>query len=329
MTVLAQQNASLARLDGKTSVQMSLQQHHYNQRQNRADSGSAARDSIATASRAGQHTEARGSSDTTATYSGTELDELPFIVSGPLLPIRQAKRGANPNRNYRVIGMQRIQPGRTQQQHYPESRLAAPPTPVSASASASSTSYSSRTHEPTPSLESRSNRSSSKSTIALVSLPSDHGDDKDTVDQDQPGHIYDNRREPEVQELPMDYAPMSCQYIGNHSRHYTHKRQSSSYGQLHGAELEGRSGSVPVISLLPGARGSPLSAVRRSPAQLAHPPPNTESAVHMDGDIEMTAHQYLVQRISARQSSELEKKRLSSYTALSASQIRLASPRAR
>ncbi|KAJ1906590.1 Phosphatidylinositol-4-phosphate 5-kinase [Coemansia sp. IMI 209127] len=336
MTVLTQQNTPLAQLDGKTSVQMTLQQHHYNQRQSRADSGSATRDSTTTASRAGQHAETRGSSDRTATYSGTELDELPFIVSGPLLPIRQAKRGANPNRNYRVIGMQRIQPERTQQQHYPEGRLAAPPTPVSASASASasSTSYSSRTHEPTPSLESRSNRSSSKSTIALVSVPSDHGDgrisaDKDIVDRGQPVHVYDKHREPEIQELPMDYVPIHGQYIGNHHRHYTHKRQSSSYGQLHGAELEGRSGSVPVISLLPGARGSPLSTVRRSPAHLAHSPPNAASAAHMDGDTEMAAHQYLVQRISARQSSEVETKRLSSYTALSASQIRLASPRAR
>ncbi|KAJ2552702.1 hypothetical protein EV175_003216, partial [Coemansia sp. RSA 1933] len=344
MAILTQQNASLAHLDGKTSVQVTLQHqqqhrhHHNHQHQDRTKGSSIEKDSTTSAG-AGQNTETRESSDTTATHSGTELDELPFIVSGPLLPIRQAKRGANPNRNYRVIGMQSIQPGRVQQQqqHYPEDSLATPPTPVSASASASasasSTSYSSRTHEPTPNLDSGSNRSSSKSTIAIASVPSDHNDnrisaDDDVVDRNQPVRIYDKHREPEVQELPVDHGPISSQHMGSY-RYHRHKRQSSSlYGQLYGAESEGRSGSVPVISLLPGVRASLLSTTRRSPAQPGHSPPNASTA-YMDSDSEMATQQYLVQRISARQSAELEARRLSSYTSLSASQIRLASPRAR
>ncbi|KAJ2092784.1 Phosphatidylinositol-4-phosphate 5-kinase [Coemansia sp. RSA 986] len=345
MAILTQQNAALARIDDKKSVQASLHQYQ-NQRQNRAKAAPAEKDSITTP-KVGNSSETRGSSDTTATYSSADPDELPFIVSGPLLPIRQAKRGVNPNRNYRVIGMQSIQPARAQQQqqqqhlhhhHHYEGSPIAPPTPVSASASASasasSTSYSSRTHEPTPSLESGSNRSSSKSTIALISLPSGHSDgrisvDNIVVDHSLPVRIYDKHREQEVQELPMEPISINSQHIGSY-RHYTHSRHSSSHGQLHGAESEGRSsGSVPVISLLPGARSSLLSAARRSPAQSAHSPPNSESAIGMDGGMEMTTQQYLVQRIPTWKSSEQETKRLSSYTSLSASQIRLTSPRAR
>ncbi|KAJ1735217.1 Phosphatidylinositol-4-phosphate 5-kinase [Coemansia sp. Benny D160-2] len=95
MVILTQQSAALARINNKKSVQVTLQQGRTRD-SNRAKAVEA-ESASASAPKAEQIIEARDSSDTTSTYSGTELDELPLIVSGPLLPIRQTKRGSNPN----------------------------------------------------------------------------------------------------------------------------------------------------------------------------------------------------------------------------------------
>ncbi|KAJ2624138.1 Phosphatidylinositol-4-phosphate 5-kinase [Coemansia sp. RSA 1358] len=234
-----------------------------------------------------------------------------------------------------------------QQPHPYHSDLAgaiiAPPTPVSASASASasSTSYSSRAQDQPHSVDSASNRSSSsKSTIALVSLPSDSADNRPSFDNEFSGHshqfrAYDKHQTLDVQELPMEPVQLPAHHISNtaalgHYRHDGHKRQSSSHSQQpYGAESEGRSGSVPVSSLLPGARTSPLSTSRRVPGQASLASNTPSPGIRTSASAEMATQQYLVQRIPTRPSPEIEQQRISGYASFSASQIRLASPRAR
>ncbi|KAJ2781543.1 Phosphatidylinositol-4-phosphate 5-kinase [Coemansia javaensis] len=89
------------------------------------------------------------------------LDEAPFIVSSPLIPIRQTRRGQNhPNRNYRVIGTHAAPSDAQRQSSDHTEAVATPPTPVSAlgstvSSASSAASRASRTSDPALGLGAR------------------------------------------------------------------------------------------------------------------------------------------------------------------------------
>ncbi|PIA19471.1 SAICAR synthase-like protein [Coemansia reversa NRRL 1564] len=303
------------------------------------DSGhsSAARDSHASTRRT---TAAAAEIDKGGSNSkSSSFDDSPFMVSGPLLPIRQSRRGIHPNRNYRIVGTQSASAGTDRQQcqrRSPElvEAVTAPPTPVSAlvSNSASTSTAGSATSQLSNINESHSNdhkgsrssSGSSKLTIASVSRPQTQAN---TFLQPQEGltnksgrmYEYNKHHIQDVQELPMDPIVLS----GHHSTASlaSSHRLSRSYGQLHGAEIEGR--AVRVSALLSGTRLSPASPSRRPHDHYISP---SGSAMAVEGG--MITQRYLVQRVPNRSFVEQES-RNADYTSYSTSQIRISSPQMR
>ncbi|KAJ1803642.1 hypothetical protein LPJ56_006912, partial [Coemansia sp. RSA 2599] len=70
--------------------------------------------------------------------TGSSFEDSQFIVSGPLLPIRQTRRGINPNRNYRIVDTHTFMAADIHNNQGSMSALVAPPTPMSASVSSAS-----------------------------------------------------------------------------------------------------------------------------------------------------------------------------------------------
>ncbi|KAJ1750697.1 Phosphatidylinositol-4-phosphate 5-kinase [Coemansia sp. RSA 1821] len=250
----------------------------------------------------------RRANDTISTSSKTSssFEDAP----GPLLPIRQHRRGANPNRNYRVFGTQpaSIADSRSHRKQ-PESAaasIAAPPTPVSAlgptSTAGSSASQNSNGSRPTPEQESGSSSTrSSKSTIASVSSAANFSAGASPANASllgRGGRIREyDKHSYEVQELPME--PIVLSGHNSAASLASSHRLSRSYGQLYGADPEARSSAVRVSSLLPGARTSPAVSNRRLHSQYVSP---SGSSVATDGG--MITQKFIVQRVSNRTSAE-------------------------
>ncbi|KAJ2322665.1 hypothetical protein GGI00_005861, partial [Coemansia sp. RSA 2681] len=259
---------------------------------------------------------------TTATSDADAgLDDAPFIVSGPLLPIRQARRGINVNRNYRIFGTPPLSAADMQQQQHPDAidAMFAPPTPVSASASASSASCSSRATGPEGSrLGSGSSRASSKSSASAAGSVSDTLSTAEDVlaGRGRQIRVYDKHQIRGISELAMEPIVLSA-----HTRSHSSNARTP---HAHGAESDGRSGSVRVSSLLPSARSSPMISSRRGLSKSVSPRGSLAPVVGAG----LAAHQYYVQRVPNGPLSEQE--RLSNeLAARSASQICIASPMAR
>ncbi|KAJ2081605.1 Phosphatidylinositol-4-phosphate 5-kinase [Coemansia sp. RSA 988] len=275
--------------------------------------------------------------------SSSSFDECPFMATGPLLPIRQSRRGAHPNRNYRIVGTQLASAGsnlRQGQKRSPESAAAvtAPPTPVSAllstsastSTAGSATSQSSNLNETAADVSegirssSGSSSSSSKSTITSTLQPTAQPSVRLQPQEglaSRSGRIaeYDKHHIQDVHELPMDPIILS----GHHSATSlaSSHRLSRSYGQLHGTETEGR--AVRVSSLLSGTRLSPAPSSRRPHDHYVLP---TGSSMISEGG--MVTQRYLVQRVPDRSYGEHEP-RSTDYASYSTSQIRISSPQLR
>ncbi|KAJ2892465.1 Phosphatidylinositol-4-phosphate 5-kinase, partial [Coemansia aciculifera] len=223
-------------------------------------------------------------------------DNAAFIVSGPLLPIRQARRGINANRNYRIFGTPPLAEADMQQQHTDAiDAMFAPPTPVSASAS--SASYSSRAAGPGSRLGSGSSRASSKSTASAVGSVSDT---LSTTDEMLAGgrrqiRVCDKHQIRGLTELAMEPIVLSA-----HARSHSSTARTP---HAHGAESDGRSGSVRVSSLLPSARSSPMISSRRGLSKSVSPRGSLAPAVGAG----LAAHQYHVQRVPVGPLSEKER----------------------
>ncbi|KAJ2368009.1 Phosphatidylinositol-4-phosphate 5-kinase, partial [Coemansia sp. RSA 2607] len=243
--------------------------------------------------------------------TGTSFDDGQFIVSGPLLPIRQSRRGINPNRNFRIVGSQAFMAA--EMQHNPDAMntMMAPPTPVSASVS--SASYSSHVNDQMPELDSaESSANSSKSTISSEGVIASRACGMGK---------YDKHHIPSIQELPMDPVTLPYQHSGSagisHHVPSSSSRAGHSYSSLNGVgEHEVRSSAVPVSALLPGAR----AAMRKSVSP-------TDSLVASGGMA--VQQQYLVQRMPVRPQAETGERQSNESPSLSSSQIRLASPQIR
>ncbi|KAJ2827442.1 Phosphatidylinositol-4-phosphate 5-kinase, partial [Coemansia sp. 'formosensis'] len=256
------------------------------------------------------------------------LDDAPFIVSGPLLPIRQARRGINPNRSYRIFGTPPLAATDIQQHHHhqtpePIDAMFAPPTPVSASVS--SASYSSRAAaEPGSRLGSGSSRASNKSSVSS-SAGNSVSDTLSTLEDILAGRgrqirVYDKHQVRGISELAMEPVVLSA----HHSSHVRSHSSNARTPHTHGAESDGRSGSVRVSSLLPSARSSPMMSSRRGLSKSVSPRGSLTPAAGGG----LAAHQYYVQRVPKGPLSEQE--RLSNeLAARTASQICIASPKAR
>ncbi|KAJ2114361.1 hypothetical protein IW146_003158 [Coemansia sp. RSA 922] len=293
----------------------------------KAASFDAGRQATASAS----HLSSRRASGAAVTDTDTGLDDAPFIVTGPLLPIRQARRGINPNRNYRIFGTPPfvaadIHPQQQQQHQHqhpdPIDAMFAPPTPVSASVS--SASYSSRAGAERGSrLGSGSSGASNKSSASSASAGNSVSDTLSTLEdilaeRGRQIRVYDKHQMRGISELAMEPVVLP-------THHSTHVRSHSSNARTpygHGSESDGRSGSVRVSSLLPSARSSPMISSRRGLSKSVSPRGSLAPAAGL------AAQQYYVQRVPNGPLSEQE--RLSNeLAARSASQICIASPKAR
>ncbi|KAJ2816738.1 hypothetical protein IWW50_006397, partial [Coemansia erecta] len=327
MVLLARQDTTLSRSDSKAATLVTVElpggTRATGHKISSFDSGHV---SARHGSRAGVRRVANDDSSIASSKNSSSFEDAPFIVSGPLLPIRQHRRGLNPNRNYKVFGAQSESIADIHSHKKQPELVAAPPTPVSAlvstststSTAGSSGSQSSNAGEAAPRLGSGSSHSS-KSTIASISpTPNAVGVAHASPSDARAGRIREyDKHTYNVQELPMDSIVLSghnstASLISSH-------RMSRSYGQLHGAETEGRSGAVRVSSLLPGARTSPAISARRLQAQYTSPP---GSIVATDGG--MFTQKYLVQRVASRPSAEHE---AHSFDAVS--HIRISSPQIR
>ncbi|KAJ2441461.1 hypothetical protein GGI03_008387, partial [Coemansia sp. RSA 2337] len=177
----------------------------------KAASFDAGRQATASAS----HLSSRRASGAAVTDTDTGLDDAPFIVSGPLLPIRQARRGINPNRNYRIFGTPPfvaadIHPQQQQQHRHPDpiDAMFAPPTPVSASVS--SASYSSRAGAERGSrLGSGSSGASNKSSASSASAGNSVSDTLSTLEdilaeRGRQIRVYDKHQMRGISELAME-----------------------------------------------------------------------------------------------------------------------------
>ncbi|KAJ2567101.1 Phosphatidylinositol-4-phosphate 5-kinase [Coemansia sp. RSA 1822] len=336
MVLLAHQDAALSRPESKAAALVTLERScktvDAGHKTASFDSGHV---SARHGSRAGvRRATANDESSSSSNKNSSSFDDTPFIVSGPLLPIRQPRRGLNQNRNYRVIGTQSASSVEVRSNIKQSELVAAPPTPVSAlalaststSTAGSSASQSSNVGEPVPGLASGSNRSSrsSKSTFTSISPTTKPVGVAYTSSSDaRAGRIRDyDKHTYDVQELPMDSIVLSghnsaASLVSSH-------RMSRSNGHLHSAaELEGRSGAVRVSSLLPGARASPAMSGRRLQAQYTSP---SGSVVTTESG--MFTQKYLVQRVTSRPSAEYEPRNLDVATH-AASQIRISSPQIR
>ncbi|KAJ2707359.1 Phosphatidylinositol-4-phosphate 5-kinase [Coemansia sp. IMI 203386] len=267
--------------------------------------------------------------------TGSSFDDSHFIVSGPLLPIRQTRRGINPNRNYRIVGSHTYMAADIHHNQESMSALVAPPTPMSASVS--SASYSSHALDPAPELDSAaSSVSSSKSTLpasagaaAAVHRPSD-GLLAVQNEHFRGAHKYDKYRTPSIQELPAESLMLQHHYgsasaaVSNSSA--SHRSAQHTHTPSHASDYETRSSAVRVSSLLPGARashaGMPRAGVRKSVSP-------TDSFVATAGGGMAVQQQYLVQRVPNKIYSESGELRSNESISLSSSQIRLASPKTR
>ncbi|KAJ2306518.1 hypothetical protein IWW54_004718, partial [Coemansia sp. RSA 2705] len=329
MVLLARQDAVLSRQDSKAATLVTLD----------LPGGAARTAGLKMASFDPGHVSAKHASradgrravnDGGSSKNSSSFEDAPFIVSGPLLPIRQHRRGTNPNRNYRVIGTQSVSATDVRGYRKQPEFVTTPPTPVSAlvpnststSTAGSSASQTSNACETAPGHDSGSSRSS-KSTITSVPMarsaafasPPDAQVARGGRMREYDKYAYD------VQELPMEPIVLSghnsaASLISSH-------RMSRSYGQLHAVEPEGRSATVRVSSLLPGARTSPAISTRRLQAPHASPPGPAAVA-----DASMVTQRYLVQRVGARTSVERESP-TADAAMHAASQIRIASPQIR
>ncbi|KAJ2794714.1 hypothetical protein H4R20_006134, partial [Coemansia guatemalensis] len=346
MVLLAHQDSALRGASGKAATRVAL---GISDRTQSASSAPKAASFDSGHSSAGRESHASTRRTTTAaseigagghnSKSSSSFDDSPFIVSGPLLPIRQSRRGIHPNRNYRIVGTQPASAGadrRQGQKCTPElvAAVTAPPTPVSAlvstsastSTAGSATSRSSNLNETAADVGkgSRSSSGSSKSTIALASRPPAQAS---MSLQPQEGLVgksgriceYDKHHIQDVHELPMDPIVLSGQ--NSTASLASSHRLSRSYGQLHGTETEGR--AVRVSSLLSGTRLSPAPSPRRMHDHYVIP---TGTAMAVEGG--MVTQRYLVQRVPDRSFGEQEP-RNADYASYSTSQIRISSPQLR
>ncbi|KAJ1949952.1 Phosphatidylinositol-4-phosphate 5-kinase, partial [Linderina pennispora] len=158
--------------------------------------------------------------------------------------------------------------------------------------------------EPVPSLVDSGSSSKSSSAMTSMSVQSESQRQYHHVHRGSRERLYDKHNTREVPELPMQHISLPAKYsnpqltIGKSAG----KQVAASYApysQAHGLELDGRSGTVKVSSLLPSARPS-------------QPP--------------MASQQFLVQQIPNGRSSREYR---SSMSAESLTQIRLASPEMR
>ncbi|KAJ2456358.1 Phosphatidylinositol-4-phosphate 5-kinase [Coemansia sp. RSA 2336] len=281
-----------------------------------------------------RNTMRRRANDTISTSSKTSssFEDAP----GPLLPIRQHRRGVNPNRNYRVFGTQSASAAdmhsHRKQSESAAASIAAPPTPVSAlgstSTAGSSASQNSTGSRPTPEQEpgSCSSTRSSKSTIASVSSAVNFSagtSPASTSLLSRGGRLREyDKHNYEVQELPMD--PIVLSGHNSAASLASSHRMSRSYGQLYGADPEARSSAVRVSSLLPGARTSPAVSNRRLHPQYVSP---SGSSVATEGG--MITQKFIVQRVSNRISAEQASESIHTTTqiCIASPQIRLHNPK--
>lgn len=280
-----------------------------------------------------------GRTNDTTTAATSELDEKAHIVSGPLLPIRQARRGVHPNRSYRVVGTHQSMLGSVEFSEFHTMDVApvvvTPPTPISVSVSTGS--YFSRTNreDSPPGPDSGDSRNSSKSTVRAE--PGSSNLVGVNGREEAPMTLGDSRQS------SIDCAAAEQKLGHGAKNHQHHHRPSNASKPQNGADIEGRSGggAVQVRSLLPGPRTSPILIQSRRSGYVSNnsisPQGSLANLNNSSLDLDLAAQQYLVQRIPNRHVSEQQ--RLSSdrhsnngnpaAATRSSSQICIASPRAR